>query len=77
MHATDKDQYGLPVPIVTKTPHVNDINIANHAYRTMRDIYEAVGASKVTDLPSSPGSHNMGINRMSEKPRDGVVNGYG
>ncbi len=77
LHGTDKDQYGLPVPIVTKTPHANDINLTNHAYRTMRNVYEAVGSSEIYNLPSFPGSHNMGTNRMSQRPRDGVVDGNG
>ena len=77
LHATEKDQYGLPIPVVAKTPHNNDVNMTNHAYDTMKSIYEAVGSREIYDLPAYPASHNMGTNRMSEKARDGVVNKYG
>ncbi|MET3794083.1 GMC family oxidoreductase [Aquamicrobium terrae] len=77
LHATEKDQYGLPIPVVAKTPHNNDVNMTNHAYDTMKSIYEAVGSREIYDLPAYPASHNMGTNRMSENARDGVVNAYG
>lgn len=52
LHATQKDQYGLPIPIVSKTPHINDVNITNHAYDTMKSIYEAVGSREIYNLPA-------------------------
>lgn len=77
LHDTEKDQYGLPVPVVAKTPHINDVNMTNHAYTTMKNIYEAVGSKEIYNLPAYPASHNMGTNRMSEKSSDGVVNKWG
>ena len=77
LHDSEKDQYGLPVPMVAKTPHVNDVNMTNHAYNVMKNIYEAVGSQEIYNLPAYPASHNMGTNRMSEKARDGVVNKWG
>jgi len=40
-------------------------------------VYEAVGAKWTHHTPPYPSSHNLGTNRMSEKPADGVVNKWG
>ena len=40
-------------------------------------IYEAVGAVRTLRTPPYPSTHNLGTNRMSEKPQDGVVNKWG
>ena len=77
LHDTERDQYGLPVPVVSKTPHINDINMVAHSANAMREIYEAVDSKEIYDLPTYPASHNMGTNRMSAKPQDGVVNSWG
>lgn len=77
LHPTEKDQYGLPIPIVSKTYHGNDEAIARHGLVQFRKLSEAVGASRVIDMPAYPASHNMGTNRMSANPRDGVVNKWG
>ena len=77
LHATEKDQYGLPVPVVTKTYTANDDRLASHGLKQWRALSEAVGAKRVIDMPPYPASHNMGTNRMSEKARDGVVNRHG
>ncbi|MCZ4303346.1 GMC family oxidoreductase [Zoogloeaceae bacterium G21618-S1] len=77
LHATEKDQHGLPIPIVTKTDHTNDAAMRRHGLGQWRKLSEAVGATRVIDMPPYPASHNMGTNRMSEKARDGVVNKWG
>jgi choline dehydrogenase-like flavoprotein len=77
LHPTEKDQYGLPIPIVSKTYLENDDKIADHGLAQWRKLSEAVGATRVIDMPPYPASHNMGTNRMSAKPRDGVVNKWG
>lgn len=77
LHPTEKDQYGLPIPIVTKTYHRNDDAIAAHGLQQFRKLSEAVGATRVIDMPAYPASHNMGTNRMSANARDGVVNRWG
>ncbi len=77
LHATEKDQYGLPAPVVYKTDHPNDTNMRNHSYQQMEKIYNALGSTEIYNLPAYPASHNMGTNRMSEKPRDGVLNKWG
>lgn len=77
LHPTEKDQYGLPIPIVTKTYHRNDDALAAHGLQQFRKLSEAVGATRVIDMPAYPASHNMGTNRMSANARDGVVNRWG
>lgn len=77
LHATQKDQYGLPVPIVSKTDHANDAAIRAHGLAQFRKMSEAVGATRVIDMPPYPASHNMGTNRMSARASDGVVNRWG
>jgi choline dehydrogenase-like flavoprotein len=72
-----KDQYGLPVASVHFDDHPNDLAMRNHAYRQGAAIYEAVGAVRTFPTPPYPSTHNLGTNRMSENPRDGVVNHWG
>jgi choline dehydrogenase-like flavoprotein len=77
LHATEKDQYGLPVPNVHFDDHANDVAMREHAYKQGSAVYEAVGAVKTFRTPPYPSTHNLGTNRMSEKASDGVVNKYG
>ncbi len=72
-----KDQYGLPAPNVHFDDHPNDIAMRNHAYKQGMAVYDAVGATRVFPTPPYPSTHNLGTNRMSENPRDGVVNKHG
>ena len=57
--------------------HPNDVAMRNHAYQQGRKIYEAVGAIRTFPTPPYPSTHNLGTNRMSASPRDGVVNKWG
>ena len=77
LHATDKDQHGLPVPNVNFDDHANDIAMRNHAFKQGGALYHAVGATRVIETPPYPSTHNLGTNRMSENPADGVVNKWG
>jgi choline dehydrogenase-like flavoprotein len=77
LHPTQKDQYGLPIPNVHFDDHANDLAMRAHAFRQGTAVYQAVGAAKVIETPPYPSTHNLGTNRMSEKPRDGVVNKWG
>ncbi len=72
-----KDQYGMPAPNVHFDDHPNDIAMRNHAYKQGMAVYDAVGATRVFPTPPYPSTHNLGTNRMSENPRDGVVNAHG
>lgn len=77
LHPTERDQYGLPAPNVHFDDHPNDIAMRDHAYRQGAAIYDAVGAVRTFPTPPYPSTHNLGTNRMSERPRDGVVNKWG
>lgn len=72
-----KDQHGLPVANVNFDDHPNDVAMRNHAYKQGMAIYEAVGSTRAFPTPPYPSTHNLGTNRMSEKPEDGVVNKWG
>jgi choline dehydrogenase-like flavoprotein len=77
LHAEEKDQWGLPIPNVHFDDHDNDLAMRNHAYKQGRAVYDAVGAARVFETPPYPSTHNLGTNRMSERPEDGVVNKWG
>ena len=77
LHATEKDQFGMPIPNVHFDDHDNDVTMRKHAYKQGSAIYSAVGATKNFETPPYPSTHNLGTNRMSEKSRDGVVNKWG
>jgi choline dehydrogenase-like flavoprotein len=77
LHKTVKDKFGLPVPDVHFDDHPNDVAMRAHAYKQGAAVYEAVGAIRTFPTPPYPSTHNLGTCRMSEKPRDGVVNKWG
>ena len=72
-----KDKFGMPVASVHFDDHPNDVAMRDHAYKQGSAVYEAVGATVTYPTPPYPSTHNLGTNRMSEKPRDGVVNKFG
>jgi choline dehydrogenase-like flavoprotein len=72
-----KDQFGTPVADVHFDDHENDTRMRDHAYAQGRALYEAVGAVRTFPTPPYPSTHNLGTNRMSDKPADGVVNKFG
>ena len=72
-----RDKNGLPVASVHFDDHENDLKMRAHAYRQGAAIYEAAGATRTFQTPPYPSTHNMGTNRMSANPRDGVVNKFG
>lgn len=72
-----EDSFGLKVANVNFSDHPNDIAMRNHAYKVGQAIYREVGATRTMPTPPYPSTHNLGTNRMSEKPEDGVVNKNG
>ena len=72
-----KDQYGLPVANIHADDHPNDNAMRAHGYKQAEALYRSVGATRVILSPPAASTHNMGTNRMSAKPRDGVVNQHG
>lgn len=77
LSATIRDSNEMPVADVHYDDHPNDIAMRDHAYKQGSAIYDAVGALRTFPTPPYPSTHNLGTNRMSEKPRDGVVNKFG
>ncbi len=77
LHASEKDAHGLPIPNVHFDDHPNDVAMRSHAFRQGTAVYQAAGAREVYETPPYPSTHNLGTNRMSESPRDGVVNRWG
>ena len=72
-----KDQYALTGPEEHFTNHPNDNAMRNHAWGQAKKLYDSVGATRTYPTPPYPSTHNLGTNRMSAKPRDGVVNKWG
>jgi len=77
LHKSEKDQHGLPVPNVHYDDHKNDLAMRRHAFDAGGRVHEAVGAKRVIETPPYASTHNLGTNRMSAKPQDGVLNKWG
>src|SRR5258706_2148441 len=77
LNGSEKDRFGMPIPNVHYDDHPHDVAMRTHAYLQGAALYQAVGAKRTILTPPYPSTHNMGTNRMSEKPKDGVVNKFG
>ncbi len=77
LHEKEKDQYGLPVPVVSITEHPNDVAMRNYSHLRAAQVFDAAGAIQTVESTLVPGSHNLGTCRMSDDPDVGVVNSYG
>ncbi len=77
LHPTEKDQYGLPVPIVHYEEHPNTKAMRKYAQTRAAAIYGALNAEKVFFGPPPPATHNMGTCRMSARAAEGVTNQWG
>jgi len=71
------DKFGVPVANLHYDDHANDLLMRNHGYKTLTAIHKAAGAKRCIETPAYPASHNLGSNRMSAKPEDGVVDRNG
>jgi choline dehydrogenase-like flavoprotein len=78
LHASERDSYGLAVPVIEYEMHANSWAMQSHAIERTTALYEAIGG---TDVQGSVGifgtCHNMGTARMSRDPEDGVTNRFG
>ena len=80
LHESDKDEQGLPVPVIEYTDHPNTIAMRRHAVRQATAIYESLNALEIVgsdETDTTGGCHNMGVARMSADPADGVCNRWG
>ena len=77
LNRDELDEHGQPVPNVHYDDHPNDVAMREHAWAAGEALYEAVGAVRTIRTPPYPATHNLGTTRMSERPEDGVVNGFG
>ena len=77
LHPERRDRFGLAVANVHSDDHPNDLAMQEHGYRQGEALYRAIGATRTVRVPPYPASHNMGTNRMSVRPRDGVVDRFG
>lgn len=78
LHPTERDRYGLAVPVIEYEMHANSLAMQRHSIVRTTELFETLGA---TDTRASEGvfvtCHNMGTARMSERPDDGVTNRWG
>lgn len=74
---TRKDRHGMPLASIHFRHHANDEALIGHARRQATALYRAVGAEEVHVADTTGFTHNMGTNRMSLAPRDGVVDPWG
>jgi len=77
LHPDRKDKFGMPIPNVHVDDHPNDVAMLNHGLQQADALYKSIGARRSIHRLSFPSTHNMGTNRMSDNPRDGVVNRFG
>jgi choline dehydrogenase-like flavoprotein len=79
LHPTDRDEIGLPVPVLEYRHHPNTTAMLRHAAGKARQLYQSLGAEDIRDNSHDLGGgcHNMGVARMSERPEDGVTNRWG
>src|SRR5215469_7009974 len=77
LHPDRKDKYGLPIPDIHVDDHPNDLAMQKHAIGQADALYKSIGAKRTVHRLPFPSTHNMGTCRMSENPRDGVVNRWG
>lgn len=77
LHETEKDQSGLPIPVVHVDEHDNELVMRQHFYQQAGKIFDAVGARDTHQAQTLSATHNLGTCRMSDSPDTGVVNQWG
>ncbi len=84
LHASKKDKWGFPVPILDAKMRKNEINAIKQATRDTIAMVEAAGIINPShDDPENPpigspgnGIHEMGTARMGRNPADSVLNSF-
>jgi len=77
LHPTEKDQYGMPVPVVRYADHENSKKLREYGLGKARELYASLGAEEVFFGPPPPSTHNMGTCRMADSIDEGVCNSWG
>ena len=77
LHPTERDENGLPVPVIDYRDHANTLAMRDHSMKKSRELFESLGATHFHGGDAPVGAHNMGVARMSADPRDGVTNRWG
>ena len=78
LHPTEKDEYGLPVPVLVYAEHPNTTAMREHAVAAGKAVFDSQGATRLFGTEGVQSTcHNMGVARMSANPRDGVCNRWG
>ena len=78
LHPTERDAYGLAVPVLTYSMHPNSTAMWQHAIDQTRAVYESIGGTRVVGTASGGSAcHNMGVARMSADAENGVTNRWG
>jgi choline dehydrogenase-like flavoprotein len=78
LHPTEKDDNGLPVPVLEYAMHPNSLKMQAHANRKSAEVFESLGGETISKIEGVGfGCHNMGVARMSVDPADGVTNRCG
>jgi choline dehydrogenase-like flavoprotein len=76
-----RDAWGIPTLKINVSWSDNELKLWQDAREQAAEMLEATGHKnvKLTGAPSAPGFciHEVGAARMSEDPRQGVLNGYG
>lgn len=72
--ADEKDEYGLPRPLITFNYGENDHQLISHAIKTADDIHRAMGGVPSFVIPDT--AHLMGGTRMGSAPNNSVVNEF-
>jgi len=76
-HDTEKDAYGLQVPVLEYERHPNTIAMRDHSIARTKDVFDSLGGRNFIATDAGGGCHNMGVARMSADPKDGVTNRWG
>jgi choline dehydrogenase-like flavoprotein len=71
LHATERDQYGLPIPHVQFEQHENDRRLIAHAIARMEEIMASAGGSDLWSADRT--AHLLGTCRMGRAASDSVV----
>lgn len=77
LHESMRDDYGLPVPVVTYHNHPNTREMLDYATGVAQRLYESLGAEAVFTVEAFGATHNMGTARLGDDPASSVCNRWG